>query len=72
MDELDQRVSRIVCATHSRRIHRDLVRRFAAAGWRIVDDFRCRKRERTRLGDVQFLDGLLTLVNPRRAGVERV
>jgi FkbM family methyltransferase len=68
IDALGRSVARIVCATHSRRIHRDLRRRLSEAGWRVVDDFRCGKRERTRLGDVQFLDGLLTLVNPRRAG----
>ena len=66
LDELCLRVERIVCATHSRRIHCELRERFRSAGWRIVDDDRCRRRERTRLGDVQFLDGLLTLVNPRR------
>jgi len=70
VDPLSRRVGRIVCATHSRRIHRELRERFQHAGWRIVDDYRCRKRERTRLGDVQFLDGLLTLVNPRRTGEE--
>jgi len=70
VDALGRHVGRIVCATHSRRIHRDLRRRFVDAGWRIVDDFRCHRRERTRLGDVQFLDGLLTLVNPGRARAE--
>jgi FkbM family methyltransferase len=63
--ELTTHVRRIVCATHSRRIHEDLRQWFTRMRWRIVDDFQTRKRERTRLGDVQFLDGLLTLINPR-------
>ncbi len=65
IDALGAAVRRIVCATHSRKIHRYLRDTFHHAGWRIVDDYEFRKRERTRLGDVQFLDGLLTMINPR-------
>ena len=64
INELTSNVRRLVCATHSRNIHKELRDKFTRANWRIVDDFNFRKRERTRLGDVQFLDGLLTMINP--------
>ena len=68
IEELGKQVRRIVCATHSRKIHRALRATFHHAGWSIVDDYDFRRRERTRLGDVQFLDGLLTMINPRFEG----
>ena len=67
IDELNLRVHRLIVATHSNRIHRELRRLLAEAGWRIVFDFRCRKRERTAYGDVKFLDGLLACVNESRS-----
>jgi FkbM family methyltransferase len=63
---LDEKVRRLMVATHSRGIHSALRRQFAAAGWTGVFDFGYRKRVRTPYGDVQFLDGLLAFVNPRR------
>jgi FkbM family methyltransferase len=63
LDELNHRVSRLIVATHSRRIHRRLRRMLSGSRWTIVFDFRCRKWERTEYGDVKFLDGLLAAVN---------
>ncbi len=63
MEEMCARVRRVIVATHSRRIHRELRRLLAGAGWENCYDFRLRKRERTPFGDVQFLDGLLAFVN---------
>jgi FkbM family methyltransferase len=61
--ELSARVRRLIVATHSRRIHRELRRLLIEAGLECRYDFRLRKRERTTFGDVQFLDGLLAFVN---------
>jgi FkbM family methyltransferase len=65
LGELDQRVGRLLVATHSRRTHRALRRLLGDSGWHSVHDYRLRTRERTAFGDVQFLDGLLAYVNPR-------
>jgi FkbM family methyltransferase len=64
LDELCSRVRRLVVATHSRRIHRELRSLMVHAGWECRYDFGMRKRERTEFGDVQFLDGLLAFVIP--------
>ena len=66
LDELCSRVDRLIVATHSRRIHRELRALMAGAGWDCRYDFGVRKRERTEFGDVQFLDGLLAFINPTR------
>jgi hypothetical protein len=63
LPELNRRVGRLIVATHSRGIHRALRRLLVGSGWRTVYDFRCRARERTPFGDIQFLDGLLAVVN---------
>lgn len=63
--ELDDKVSRLIVATHSRSIHRSLRRSLANLGWTCVYDFGLRRRERTAFGDVRFLDGLLAFVNPK-------
>ena len=68
LPELSRTVRRLLVATHSGRIHRSLRREFAASGWRKVYDFRVRSRERTEFGDVQFLDGILAVVNSELAG----
>jgi len=65
IDLLSAKVDRLIVATHSSGIHRDLRRTLRAAGWNEVYDFGYRKRERTPFGDVQFLDGLLAYVNPQ-------
>ena len=59
-----RKVERLLISTHSNSIHRDLRRRFRAAGFETVYDFPVRSRVRTEYGDVQFLDGLLCLINP--------
>ncbi len=59
-----RKVERLLISTHSNSIHRDLRRRFHAAGFETVYDFPVRSRVRTEYGDVQFLDGLLCLINP--------
>lgn len=69
LGEVNQRVRRLLVATHSRRIHRSLRRLFRGSGWHSVHDYRLRARERTPFGDVQFLDGLLAFVNPNRERV---
>jgi len=66
LEELSSRVDRLIVATHSRRIHRELRSLMARSGWKCHYDFGVRKRERTEFGDVQFLDGLLAFVNPAR------
>jgi FkbM family methyltransferase len=63
VDELSRRVSRLLVATHSRRIHRRLRALLSEAGWECRHDYRPHRRERTPFGDVQFLDGLLAYVN---------
>jgi FkbM family methyltransferase len=67
IDRLSSRVRRLLVATHSRRIHRTLRRRLRQAGWETTFDFGVRARERTPFGDVQFLDGMLAVVNRRRS-----
>ena len=57
------KVERLLISTHSNSIHRDLRRRFRAAGFATVYDFPVRSRVRTEYGDVQFLDGLLCVIN---------
>ena len=64
MELLKGKVERLLISTHSNSIHRDLRRRFCAAGFETVYDFPVRSRARTEYGDVQFLDGLLCLINP--------
>lgn len=59
-----RKVERLLISTHSRSIHRDLRRRFRTARLEIVYDFPVRSRVRTEFGDVQFLDGLLCIINP--------
>ena len=65
IDRLSSRVRHLLVATHSRRIHRALRRRLGQAGWETIFDFGVRARERTPFGDVQFLDGMLAVVNRR-------
>jgi len=64
-DRLNEDVARIGVATHSRAIGRQLRRRFEAAGWVVVQDWRQRARERTPWGAVRFEDGWLAVENPR-------
>lgn len=59
MDGVDQKVDRLIVATHSRSIHRNIRSLLRDRGWTNVYDFGFRKRVRTDFGDVQFLDGLL-------------
>jgi FkbM family methyltransferase len=61
---LDAKVRRLLVATHSGTIHRNVRRRMTDAGWRPVYDFGFRSRQRTELGDVYFVDGLLAFENP--------
>jgi FkbM family methyltransferase len=63
LDQLRRHVRRLIVATHSRRIHRELRALLDGGGWERRYDFRMRKRERTEFGDIQFLDGLLACVN---------
>lgn len=58
-DEIAATVRRIIVATHSRRIHRSVVRSLLRTGWKIEFAYPCRSRRRTRFGDIQFLDGLV-------------
>ena len=67
-DRLNEKVRRVIMATHSRRIHRTLRKQFQESGWDCGYDFGLRTRARTAFGDVLFLDGLLAFVN-RRAGL---
>ena len=64
--QLNEKVTRLIVATHSRTIHAALRRQMSTAGWTTVYDFGYRQRARTPFGDVQFLDGLLAFVNPER------
>ena len=64
-ETLDRKVGRLITATHSRGIHRELRAMLVHSGWEPAFDFGFRKRERSAYGDVQFLDGLLAFVNPR-------
>ena len=64
-ETLDRKVRRLITATHSRGIHRELRAMLVHSGWEPAFDFGFRKRERSSYGDVQFLDGLLAFVNPR-------
>ena len=64
IDTLRRKAVRVLISTHRRGVHRDLRRRFEAAGFEVVYDFGVRARERTEYGDVQFLDGLLCFFNP--------
>jgi FkbM family methyltransferase len=66
LEELSGRVRRLIVATHSRRIHRELRTLMTSSGWTCRYDFGVRKRERTEFGDVQFLDGLLAFINRLR------
>ncbi len=63
-DEVDRSARRVIVATHSKRIHRSLRKRFIASGWSCRYDFPMRTRVRTELGDVHFLDGLLAFTRP--------
>jgi FkbM family methyltransferase len=67
VDLVQQKVERLLISTHSNSIHRDLRSRLLAAGFEVVYDFPVRSRARTEYGDVQFLDGLLCLINSRLA-----
>lgn len=59
IDAVDRKVDRLIVATHSRSIHRDLRKLMRDHGWTNVYDFGFRARVRTEFGDVEFLDGLL-------------
>lgn len=63
IDSLGENASRVIVATHSRRIHSTVRRLMARAGWKAEFDFGYRRRERTEFGHVQFLDGLLAFVH---------
>lgn len=67
IETLRRKVRRVLISTHRRAAHRELRRRFEAAGFETVFDFGVRARERTAYGDVQFLDGLLCFLNPALA-----
>jgi len=66
--ELSRRVRRLIVATHSRRIHRELRSLMDPGEWEPVYDFGYRSRCRTEFGDVQFLDGLQCFLNRRLPG----
>jgi FkbM family methyltransferase len=68
VDLLDERVRRLLVATHSRALHRRARGLLRSRGWKIVHDFGHRSRQRTRFGDVYFVDGLLAFHNPRLGG----
>ena len=61
---LRSHVARLLVATHDAGIHRRLRRLLLGDGWRLVADHGVRSRERTELGTVVFLDGMLGFVNP--------
>jgi FkbM family methyltransferase len=68
---LDEKVRRLIFATHSRRAHRNTRKLLREAGWTNVWDFGLRSRARTPFGEMRFADGLQAWLNPRLASGPR-
>lgn len=62
---LDRQVRRVHVGTHSEEIEKRLRELFGGLGWTVRNDYGCLGRRETPIGDVEFVDGVQTWLNPR-------
>jgi hypothetical protein len=71
MPLLKQKVRRVHIGTHGAETHAILRRLFVSDGWQLIFDFPPNSRFETTLGAFETNDGVLTMVNPKLALLER-
>lgn len=64
IDSLTERVRRIHVGTHGAEVEQRLRELFSAHGWTNLHDYPCQQRALTPYGEIAFLDGVQTWVNP--------
>jgi len=64
-DTMNRKVARINVNTHSEEIELELRAFFKDQGWRCVQDYTLRKKNRTPYGEIPFTDGMQDWVNPQ-------
>ncbi|MBI1340436.1 hypothetical protein GC169_09560 [bacterium] len=67
MDTLNAKARRVHIGTHGPDIEDELRATFSRHGWRKVWDFGCNKVNATPFGDISFVDGVQSWINPRLA-----
>ncbi len=70
VDELCARVKRLHIGTHSREIEYELYQILSKLGWKCLRAYPCGSLTKTPYGDVQFVDGMQTWLNPRLLPVD--
>ncbi len=65
MQTLNDKVRRVHIGTHAPEIEEELRAAFTASGWKCVWDFGCNRENPTPYGQVSFLDGIQSWINPR-------
>ncbi|MDA7978887.1 MAG: FkbM family methyltransferase [Pirellulales bacterium] len=68
--DLNKRVKRLHIGTHSREIEFELYQFLTAKGWKCLRAYPCESRTSTPYGDVQFVDGMQSWINPQLVPVE--
>ncbi|MBI5057046.1 MAG: class I SAM-dependent methyltransferase [Nitrospirae bacterium] len=63
--ELDRKVKKVHIGTHSLQVEKGLRAMFGKMGWISVYDFPCGGTSTTQYGDIIFLDGVQTWINPK-------
>ena len=64
MDDRNSKVKRVQIGTHSRSIEQGLRDLFWRDGWLKLDDYASDSTEQTPWGEITFVDGVQTWVNP--------
>jgi FkbM family methyltransferase len=62
--ELDTKVRRVHVATHSEDVETELRALFRTLGWVVVNDYGCGSTSTTPWGEISFVDGVQTWLNP--------
>lgn len=65
IEQLDAKVKRVHVGTHSAEIEDQLRKLFSDHAWRKVNDYRCLSINKTPYGEIEFVDGVQTWINPR-------
>jgi len=62
--EINKKVKRLHIGTHSSKIESDLVKLLSHNGWKCLRNFHCGKTNQTPYGNIYFVDGVQSWVNP--------
>ncbi len=64
MDEINRKIRRLHIGTHSADIESNLIKLLSNNGWKCLRNFGCGKINKTPYGDISFVDGVQSWINP--------